>query len=84
MMSDAKDNFIDVPEGTALFKQGQIGGSMYIVDSGQIDLIQKTAGGDVVTATLGPGECFGEAALMDNAHAFRNGFGQRAGAPAAY
>ncbi|MGA9335328.1 MAG: cyclic nucleotide-binding domain-containing protein [Rudaea sp.] len=66
-MSDAKDNCIDVPAGTALLKQGQSGGSMYIIDSGQIDLIQKTVGGDVVTATLGPGECFGEAALLENA-----------------
>lgn len=67
MMSDAKDNFIDVPKGTQLFKQGQSGGSIYIVDSGQIDLIQKTVAGDVVTATLGPGECFGEAALLESA-----------------
>lgn len=64
-MSDTTDNFIDVAAGTALFKQGQSGGSMYIVDSGQIDLIQKTVAGDVVTATLGPGECFGEAALLE-------------------
>ena len=27
--------------------------------------IQKTVAGDVVTATLGPGECFGEAALLE-------------------
>lgn len=62
-MSNAKEIFVEVPAGATVFRQGESGSELYIIESGQIELIQNTPGGDVVCARLGPGEFFGEAAL---------------------
>ena len=50
------------PAGTAIFSAGDIGKEMYLILEGQVEL---TIGGSVVE-TLGPGEPFGEMALMDS------------------
>src|SRR5438552_278773 len=50
-------------KGTVLFREGDAGESFYIVVSGQVEV---RAGGRVV-AYFGPGECFGEMALLTGA-----------------
>ncbi|MEP6485601.1 MAG: cyclic nucleotide-binding domain-containing protein [Rudaea sp.] len=65
-MSNAKDFFIDVPPGTDVFKEGDIGGEMYIVETGLVELVDRD--GDTV-AKIGPGEFFGEAAIDGKPHA---------------
>jgi hypothetical protein len=68
-MSSAKDIFVEIPAGSAVFKEGDPAGEMYIVEAGQVDLVVESAGGGIV-ASLGPGDFFGEAALLDGqAHA---------------
>lgn len=61
-MSSTKDLFIEVSPGDAVFKEGEVGTVLYIIESGQIDLIP--AGGGDALATLGPGDSCGEAALL--------------------
>lgn len=61
-MSLAKDLFVEIAAGDAVFKEGEAGGAVYIIESGQIDLMPG-GGGDAL-ATLGPGDCCGEAALL--------------------
>ncbi len=64
-MSNAKDYFLEFPPGSDVFNEGDIGEEMYIVESGQVDLVD--AEGDPI-ASIGPGEFFGEAALDGKPH----------------
>jgi uncharacterized membrane protein len=62
-------NVIDelkVPEGHTLFQAGDPGDSLFIVQSGQIELfIKDTAGQKIVLTTAQPGDMFGELAMLD-------------------
>ncbi|MBS0437985.1 MAG: cyclic nucleotide-binding domain-containing protein [Proteobacteria bacterium] len=62
-MASGKDFFVEVAAGSTLFKQGDAGGALYIIESGQIDLFPAGAGEALIS--LGPGDCCGEAALLD-------------------
>jgi hypothetical protein len=64
-MSTAKDPFVEVAAGAAVFKEGDSGGDMFIIESGQIDIVRK-ARGDEPVATLGPGDFFGEMAILED------------------
>ena len=50
-----------------IFEEGSYGDEMYIVHSGTIKLVKKSTAGEMVIATIQPGEFFGEMALVDNA-----------------
>ncbi len=63
-MSNPKDPFVEVPAGATVFKQGDAGNDMYIVESGQIDLMLP-AGGEALDS-LGPGDFFGEAEMLED------------------
>lgn len=62
-MSNAKDPFIEVPAGVAVFKEGDVGAELYIIESGQVELAQRPG---IALATLGPGDFLGEMALLEN------------------
>ncbi|HET7780445.1 MAG TPA: cyclic nucleotide-binding domain-containing protein [Rudaea sp.] len=64
-MSTAKDPFVEVAAGAAVFKEGDSGGDMFIIESGQVDIVRK-ARGDEPIATLGPGDFFGEMAILED------------------
>lgn len=51
---------VTVAQGHVLFKQGDIGDRYYLIESGEVDVV----GDGRVVATLGPGEGFGEIALL--------------------
>lgn len=54
------------PAGTVLFREGEPGTEMYVVQSGRVK-ISKQVGSDARTlAILGPGEFFGEMAILNN------------------
>ena len=61
--------FIDeqrLAAGDTLFKTGEPGESLYIVRSGEVELfIKDTAGQKILLTIAGPGEVFGELALLD-------------------
>ena len=52
---------IDVPAGKVLAREGDVGDEFFIIDSGSAEV---TRGGERV-ADLGPGDFFGEMALLD-------------------
>jgi len=62
-MSNAKDPFVEVPAGAAVFKEGDVGAELYIIESGQVELMQRAG---VTLATLGPGDCLGEMAVLES------------------
>ena len=51
---------VDVPAGHIVFHQGDVGDHYFVIESGEADVI----GDGQVVATLGPGEGFGEIALL--------------------
>jgi predicted MFS family arabinose efflux permease len=51
---------VQVPAGAAVFRQGDIGDRYYVIESGHADVV----GDGRVVARLGPGEGFGEIALL--------------------
>jgi CRP/FNR family transcriptional regulator, cyclic AMP receptor protein len=56
-----------LPAGHTLFQTGDPGEALYIVQSGEIELfIKDTAGQKIVLTTAGPGDMFGELAMLDN------------------
>lgn len=63
--SGAKDAFVAIPAGGTVFKEGDAGEDMFIIESGQIDIVRK-ARPDEAVATLGPGDFFGEMAILED------------------
>jgi uncharacterized membrane protein len=56
----------ELSAGTTLFQGGEPGESLFVVRTGEIELyIKDTAGQKIVLTVAGPGEIFGELALLD-------------------
>jgi CRP-like cAMP-binding protein len=56
----------EFPKGTVLFHEGETGKEMFVLQAGKV-VIAKTVRDTVkILATLGPGEFFGEMALISN------------------
>ncbi len=56
----------EVPRGTVLFREGDPGREMYVLQSGKVAISKKVRDVEKVLATLGPGEFFGEMAIISN------------------
>jgi CRP-like cAMP-binding protein len=56
----------DLPKGTVLFREGEPGKEMYVLQSGKIAISKKVRDVEKVLAVLGPGEFFGEMAIISN------------------
>ncbi len=55
-------------EGGVIIKQGNSGIGLYVICSGKVKIVKETAGGEKLDiAELGPGDFFGEMAVLDNA-----------------
>lgn len=55
-----------LPPGTTLYLEGMLGESMYIIESGNIKISKMISEGDEqVLVVLGPGDQFGEMAILD-------------------
>ena len=52
-------------DGDIIFREGDIGEVMYVIQSGNVKVTKKTDSGEVLLATLENGEVFGEMALFD-------------------
>jgi CRP/FNR family cyclic AMP-dependent transcriptional regulator len=51
--------------GSTLFVEGMTGEVLYIIKSGKVDICKKTDKGEIVIASLGPGEFLGELSIID-------------------
>lgn len=53
-------------KGTVLFQEGEPGKDMFVLQSGRISISKKVRDVEKVLAVLGPGEFFGEMAIISN------------------
>lgn len=51
--------------GETIFSEGERGDRLYVLIAGNVEIIKNRDGGSEILATLHPGECFGEMALVD-------------------
>jgi len=58
----------DVPESTVIFERGDAGGSIYVIAKGDVVILRD----GVTLNRLGPGECFGELAYLDEEKPLRS------------
>jgi hypothetical protein len=58
----AKDLYTAVPAGQILFREGDKGSEMYILESGSVEIVR----GGAVLATLEAGDFFGEMAILED------------------
>src|ERR687892_521061 len=56
----------EFPKGTVLFRDGDPGKEMFVLQSGKVAISKKVREVEKVLATLGPGEFFGEMAIISN------------------
>jgi CRP/FNR family transcriptional regulator, cyclic AMP receptor protein len=56
----------EFPKGTILFREGDTGREMFVVQSGKIAISKRVRDVEKLLATLGPGEFFGEMAVISN------------------
>ncbi len=64
-MSSTADAYVEIPSGKTVYSEGEPGKTLYIVESGTIDLIVAARGKEPI-ASLGPGDFFGEMSLLDD------------------
>jgi len=52
-------------DGDVIVRQGELGDCMYVVQSGEVEVLQTTARGQQRLAVLGTGDFFGEMAVFE-------------------
>ncbi len=56
----------EFPRGTVLFRDGDPGKEMFVVQSGKVNITKTVRDTEKILATLGAGEFFGEMAILNN------------------
>lgn len=59
------DPYLEVAAGQAVFREGDAGQTMFIIESGSVDVLISGRGAEAV-ASLGPGDFFGEMAMLED------------------
>lgn len=54
------------PAGTTLFREGEVGDRMFVLQSGKVRISKRGRDGEKTLAVLGPGEFLGEMAILNN------------------
>ena len=53
------------PQGTVLFQEGEPGDRMFVIQTGRVQIVKRVGEVRFPLASLGPGDCIGEMALLD-------------------
>jgi len=56
------------PSGTIIFSEGDLGLTMYVIESGEVEITKRIAGKDRVLARLGKGDFFGEMCMLEDSY----------------
>lgn len=60
-------NVVEFEPGEVIFRQGDQGTMMYLVQKGEVEVLQEMGGTETQVATLGRSDFFGEMSLLENA-----------------
>jgi CRP-like cAMP-binding protein len=52
-------------DGEPIVHQGEVGDCMYVIQSGEVEVVDGDHGGEVPLAVLGPGDFFGEMSIFE-------------------
>jgi CRP/FNR family cyclic AMP-dependent transcriptional regulator len=52
--------------GETIIRMGEPGSTMYVISAGQVEVVLEQPDQNIVLATLGPGEFFGELSIFDS------------------
>ncbi len=55
----------DFPAGAVVFEEGDPGSRMYVIQAGEVRIVKRVGAREITLAHLGPGEAFGEMALLE-------------------
>lgn len=61
----AASRVVEVPAGSLFMHEGDLGDTVYLLESGRVAVLKSVDGGERVLKELGPGDCFGEMALLE-------------------
>lgn len=65
--ADAMTRFVrDLPPGEVIFREGEPGEVMFVLQAGRVRIVKAVGTEQRVLATLGPGEFFGEMAILND------------------
>ncbi|HEY6099441.1 MAG TPA: cyclic nucleotide-binding domain-containing protein, partial [Anaeromyxobacter sp.] len=53
------------PPGETIFAEGEVGASLFVLASGEVDVLRRAAGAEKLLATLAAPAAFGEMSLID-------------------
>jgi len=56
---------VSVKAGAYFFREGEPALSMFVIETGRVAVLKNWEGEELLVRELGPGDCFGEMALMD-------------------
>jgi CRP-like cAMP-binding protein len=56
---------VEVPVGGYFFLEGEPANAMFVLESGRVAVVKRRGGAEHQLRELGPGDCFGEMALID-------------------
>ncbi len=56
----------EFPQGTVLFREGEPGKEMYVVQHGRVTISKQVGDVEKILASLGPGEFLGEMSILNN------------------
>ena len=59
------DNFVEFPANAVIFREGDAGAEMFIIETGGVDILRNNRIDDPI-ANLGPGDFFGEMAILED------------------
>lgn len=62
---DQNSPSVTVVEGDYFCREGHQADSLYVIQSGSVVILKKWQKSDVEIGTMGPGDCFGEMAIVD-------------------
>ena len=58
---------VEIPKGSQLFAEGDPGGEAYVITAGEVEIIKKSVGRDVLLAVRHEGDVIGEMSLLEDA-----------------
>lgn len=63
----AAGSLLEIARGEHLLRRGEPGGDVYLVQTGELEVVDTRTTPEVILSTLGPGTVVGEMAFVDNA-----------------